>query len=245
MRAVLPALVILAVAAPASAGAPRRAGLVVWPARTTLVAGSSATLHVANHTRATVTLSVRTMGLALDVRGAPRLVRSSPGTALVLVRTRRVVVAAGAVGSVSLRATAARALAAGDRPALVLLTARSAGGAGIGVQVRIGVPVEVRVPGAVRRRLELGALRVRRRMLELIVRNRGNVAERVGGGSVVVEVWRGPRRLATLRPRPRDLFPHEAGLVEFRLPRRVHGRVRVVAHLVAPTSGRRGFSVVL
>ena len=87
--------VVLATGAPASAGAPRRAGLVVWPARTTLDAGTVGTLHIANHTRAAVALSVKAVGLALDLRGAPRLVRSSAGTALIAVRSSRVVVAAG------------------------------------------------------------------------------------------------------------------------------------------------------
>jgi hypothetical protein len=185
------------------------------------------------------------MGLALDLRGAPRLVRSSAGTALISLRTTRVVVAAGRVGSVGLHVSVGRGLPPGDRPALVLLTARSAGGAGIGVQVRIGVPVEVRQSGVVRRRLELGALRLRGRRLDLVVRNRGNVAERIGRGSVVVEVWRGVRRLATLQPRPRDLFPHARGLVEYRVPARLHGRARVVARAIVPASGRRGFSVAL
>ena len=243
MRAVLVVVIALATAAPASAGAPRRGGLVVWPARATLTAGSAATLHIANRTRASVSVAVRTMGLALDLRGAPRLVRSSAGTALVVVRTRRVVVAAGGIGSIGLRVSTAHGLPAGDRPALVLLTARSAGGAGIGVQVRIGVPVEVRVPGAVRRRIELGPLRVRGRRLELVARNAGNVAERLGRGSVVIEVWRGSRRLVTLQPRPRDLFPNARGLVEYRVPLRLHGRMRVIARTVIPGSGRRGFSV--
>jgi len=245
VRPVLLALVILATVAPASAGAPRRGGLVVWPARATLPAGSAATLHIANHTRSAVSVAVRAMGLALDLRGAPRLVRSSAGTALISLRTTRLVVAAGAVGSVGLRVSVGRGLAPGDRPALVLLTARSAGGAGIGVQVRIGVPVEVRQSGVVRRRLELGALRVRRRRLELVVLNRGNVAERIGRGSVVVEVWRGVLRLATLQPRPRDLFPHARGVVEYPVPARLHGRARVVARAMVPASGRRGFSVAL
>ena len=245
MRILLLILLALATVAPASAGPLRRSGLVVWPARATLTAGSATTLHVANHTRASVALSIRPMGLALDVRGAPRLVRSSAGTALVSVRTARVVVRPGGVGSVGVRVAAARGLASGDRPALVLLTARSAGGAGVGVQVRIGVPVEVRLPGVVRRRLELGALHVRGRRLELLVRNNGNVAERIGRGSVVVEVWRGVRRLATLQPRPRDLLPHARGLVEYRLPALLHGRARVIARAVIPTTGRRGFSVAL
>jgi len=243
VRAVLVVVIALATVTPASAGAPRRGGLAVWPARVTLPAGSSATLHIANRTRAPVWVSVRTMGLALDLRGAPRLVRSSAGTPLVVVRARRVVVAAGGVGSIGLRVSAGHGLAAGDRPALVLLTARSAGGAGIGVQVRIGVPVEVRVPGAVRRRIQLGHVRVRGRRLELVVRNAGNVAERLGRDSVVVEVWRGSRRLATLQPRPRDLFPNARGLVEYRLPSRLHGRMRVIVRTSLPGSGRRGFSV--
>lgn len=245
MRTLLIVLLSLATVAPASAGAPRRAGLVVWPARATLTAGSAATLHIANHTRASISVAVRAMGLALDLRGSPRLVRASAGTRLVEVRTRRVLVAAGAVGSVALRVATARGLAPGDRPALVLLTARSAGGAGIGVRVRIGVPVEVRVDGVVRRRLELGSLHVRGRRLELVVRNGGNVAERLGRGSVVVELWRGPRRLATLQPRARDLFPHGRGLVEYRIPERLHGRMRAIARAGVPIGGRRGFSVAL
>ena len=245
MRVVLLALLALATVAPASAGAPRRSGLVVWPARATLTAGSAATLHVANHTGATLALSVRTVGLVLDLRGAPRLVRSSAGTALVSVPTARIVVRPGAVGSVVVRIGAGRGLASGDRPALVLLTARSGGGAGIGVQVRVGVPVEVRVPGVVRRRLVLGPLRVHGRRLELAVRNGGNVTERLGRGSIVVEVRRGARRLATLQPRLRDLFPHARGVVEYRLPAALHGRARLLVRAVVPASGRRAFSVAL
>jgi hypothetical protein len=245
VRVLLLVLLVLATVAPASAGAPRRSGLVVWPARATLTVGSAATFHVANHTGATVALSVRAMGLALDLRGAPRLVRSSAGTGLVSVPTARVVVRPGAVGSVVVRVAAGSGLGSGDRPALVLLTARSAGGAGIGVQVRVGVPVEVRVPGVVRRGLVLGPLRAHGRRLELAVRNGGNVTERLGRGSVVIEVRRGARRLATLQPRLRDLFPHARGVVEYRLPAALHGRARLVVRAAVPASGRRGFSVTL
>ena len=245
MRVVLLVLLAAATVAPASAGAPRRSGLAVWPARATLVAGSATTLRIANRTRSSVSVAVRALGLTLDLHGSPRLVRASAGTSLVSVRTAHVVVAPGAVGSVGVRVSAGRGLPPGDRPALVLLTARSAGGAGIGVRVRIGVPVEVRVPGLVRRRLVLGALRVRGRRLELAVRNSGNVTERLGRDSVVVEVWRGSRRLATLQPRPRDLFPRARGVVEYRVPKRIHGRARVRARVSVPTTGRRAFSVAL
>jgi hypothetical protein len=242
---VLIGLLGLAAAAPASAGAPRRAGLVVWPARTTVVAGTATTLHVANHTRASVSLVVRAVGLALDLRGAPHVVGASAGTRSLVVGTRRLDVAAGRVGRLVVRARTIVGQAPGDRPALVLFSARSGGGAGIGVQVRIGVPVEVRVPGLVRRRLELGVLRVRGRRIELVVRNRGTLTERLAGGSVVVEVWRGKRRIATLQPRARDLFPNARGIVEYRVPVRMHGVVRVVARAALPATGRRAFSVAL
>jgi hypothetical protein len=245
VRVLLLVLVALATVAPASAGAPRRSGLVVWPARATLAAGSSSVLHIANHTRGPVALTARTLGLRLDLRGAPRLVRSSAGTALVSVRHARLTLRPGKTGTVGVRVGSGRGLAAGDRPALVLLSARSAGGAGVGVQVRIGVPIEVRVPGKVRRRLVLGAARVRGRRLELAVRNDGNVTERIGRGSVVLEVRRGTRRRVTLQPRPRDLFPHARGLVAYRLPAALHGRAHVVVRVSVPARGRRAFSVGL
>ena len=118
VRILLLVLLALATVAPASAGAPRRSGLVVWPARATLVAGSTTTLHVANHTRTSVAVAVRTMGLALDLRGAPRLVRSSAGTALVSVRSGAGRHPAGAVGSIGVRvlsASRARRQATGRR----------------------------------------------------------------------------------------------------------------------------------
>jgi hypothetical protein len=126
----------------------------------------------------------------------------------------------------------------------VLLTARSAGGAGIGVRVRIGLTVEVRAPGKVVRRLELGALRVRGRTLALLVANRGNVAERLARGAIVVRVYRRGRLVRALPPRPRDLLPYSRGVVEFPLPRALHGRMRVVVGaLRLPARGRRSFSV--
>jgi hypothetical protein len=237
--------VLLVAAAPASAGAPRRAGLVVWPARATLAAGTATSLHVANHTRSAVSLSLQTVGLALDLRGAPRVVRASAGTSMIALGRRRIVIAAGAVGTVVVHARRGRSLPAGDRPALVLVIARSAGGAGIGVQVRVGVPVEVRVPGLVRRRLVLGALHVHRRRIELRVRNAGNVDERIDGAALIVEVWRASRRLAVLRPRSRDLLPHARGILELRVPKPLHGRVRILVRPVRPAGAKRSYSTVL
>jgi hypothetical protein len=101
------------------------------------------------------------------------------------------------------------------------------------------------VPGAIHRRVELGALHVRGRRLELRVRNEGNVDERLGRNVLVADVWRGGRRLARLQPRARDLLPHARGVVEFRLPRSLRGRVRIVARISLPPVGRRSFMVAV
>lgn len=222
--------------APASAGAQR--GLSVWPARTTIAAGSTALIHVANHSRRAAVIDARLARLTLDPRGTPRIGVIEAGTPLVVLRPRRLFVPPGAAVSVRLAARAAGA-AAGDHPLLVLLVARSSG-AGIGVSLRIGVPLEVRVPGAVHRRIEFGRVRMRGRRMELVVRNRGNVAERVGRALVALQVWRGRRLVAVLRPQPRDLLPGTRGIVEFRIPRRLRGPARAVP--VAPFLGLRGRS---
>ena len=210
MRALLLVAASPSRGAPASAGAPRRSGLIVWPARATVVAGSSATLHVANHTRrpvarrCDVAASLSTCAAAPQARRARRPARrSSP------CGRPRVVVAPGAVGSVARARSLGRGLASGDHPALVLLTARSAGGAGIGVRVRIGVPVEVRVAG--RGPAPARARRAARSRAAARARSSVTAATSTSGsarGSVVVEVLAWVDGASpTLQPRPRDLFP--------------------------------------
>ncbi|MGZ4334012.1 MAG: hypothetical protein ACXVRJ_07030, partial [Gaiellaceae bacterium] len=181
-------------------------------------------------------------GLSLDLRGGPHAVSSSAGTRLLVIRPARFVVAPGAAVSFTVRAVG-RAATPGDHPALVLLTARSAGGAGIGVRVRIGISVEVRVPGAVRRNVVVGSLRLRGRRLELVVANRGNVAERITRGALVLRVSRRHRLLAVLQPRERELLPRTRGVVEFAAPRRLHGRATIVALAPRLRARARSFSV--
>jgi hypothetical protein len=223
------ALVVLlgSASASASAGAPAGGGLSVWPARATLEAGRTVEVHVANRTGRSASLSVRIAGLVLDLHGGPRVGAASAGTALLVVRPPRLVVRPHAIGSFTLRALAGHG--AGDRPALVLVTARGTAGAGIGVRVRVGLPIEVRLPGPVLRRLELGRLRVHPHRLELLVRNRGNVVERLGRGSILLRLRRRGRLVAVLQPRARDLLPHTRGVVDYRVPRRVRGRTTILA----------------
>lgn len=241
-RALLVALV-LAFPTRGPAATSSAPGLSVWPARLALAPGETATLHLSNASRRPAVLGAGVAGFALDLRGTPRVIASSGGTSLLALRPARLVVPAGGTATLAVRALAGARLGPGDHPALVLLSARSGGGAGVGVRLRIGVTVEVRVPGVVRRRVDIARLRVRGRTATLLVVNRGNVAERVTRSGVFLRVLRRGRVLAALRPRPRDLLPHTSGLLEFPLPRRLHGQARVVVAATAIAGGRRTFSV--
>ncbi len=90
--------------------------------------------------------------------------------------------------------------------------------------------VVVRVPGRIVRRLVPLALHVRRagrvRVLELLVANRGNVAEVFDRSCLSVILRRKGRVLARLRPAPRELLPRTRGIAEIRYAGPLRGRVR-------------------
>jgi hypothetical protein len=91
----------------------------------------------------------------------------------------------------------------------------------------MGVVVVVRVPGTIRRRLELRAVRVagggRVQELELVVANLGNVTESFLRKSSVVSLHRGGRRIARLTAETRTLRPGTMGVLRFRYARRLAG----------------------
>jgi hypothetical protein len=105
----------------------------------------------------------------------------------------------------------------------------------------MGVVVIVRAPGKVVRHLELRALHVtrrgRRRALELVVANRGNISESVRRARVVVSRARTGRRLVTLVSGSRELRPRTSGMLEFGIRRKAHGRM-IVRAVVPAAPGR-------
>jgi translation initiation factor IF-1 len=123
----------------------------------------------------------------------------------------------------------------------VLLTTRPLGVRHVRVRLRVGVVIDLRVRGRIVRRLDSGALTVRRRgaerLLELRLVNRGNVTERIGGNRLELEILRGARILATLRPRRREILPHSAGVAVFVYRGRVRGTVQARIKLHPPRSG--------
>ena len=174
-------------------------------------------------------------------RGVTKWLRMQP---------KRLRLAPGAKGVLHVRAVPQPHEAPGDHPALVLLTTRPLGVRHVRVRLRVGVIVDLRVRGRIVRRLDARALTVHRsgaqRLLELRLVNRGNVTERLIGDGLRIALLRNGRRLATLRPRSRELLPHSAGIAVFAYGGRLRGAVVARVELRPPLRGpRRSFRVRL
>jgi hypothetical protein len=228
----------------ASAGGPRKAlGLTATPARVVLRGSGTAAVRIRNPGEQAVVVDAASAGFALDLRGRPRIVkqhgpRSAAGW-LTLRPGRFTLPPHGAV-TVVVTAKVPTHAEPGDHDALVLLGARPVTRARVSIQLRLGVVVLVRAPGAVVRRLRLGRLRAARRggvrALELVVINSGNVTERLR--RVRATVSRPVARAARISAGARELRPHSRGLLEFRLRPGVHGAVAVRVRVPAEP-GRR------
>ncbi len=251
MRRALAALVLAAAAASIpGAAAGRGIGLSASPLRLTLRGASTAAVVVRNPGRRTLLVDVSRAGLARSLRGKPR-VRPARGSARWLrMRPKRIRIAPGAKGVLHVRAVPRRRAAPGDHPALVLLTTRPLGVKHVRVRMRLGVIVVLRVRGRIVRRLDARALTVRRskalRLLELRLVNRGNVTERLARDGLRLSLLSGGRKVATLRPRSRELLPHSAGIAVFPYRGGLRGDVLARVELRPPVSGpRRSFRVRL
>ena len=236
--AVLAVLSLASASADASASRPVLA-LTATPTRVLLAGSQRAAIALANPGKSPVVVDVGRAGFLLDRRGRPHIApRDIPRAAVtwLSVRPAHVVVPPGTRRTLTVTSRPPRRAEPGDHDALVLLTTRPRGGAGVAVRMRIGVVVVVRAPGRVVRRVVLGPPRVRRvtrrRMLEVLLVNRGNVTETLRRGSVRVTLTRRNMR-TTLRAGARDLRPRTSGVMLLPIRRGVGGwfsaRVEVAA----------------
>ena len=222
LAAILLAALVLA---PASAGASTTRpplGLTATPAHVALTGFGRATVRVTNPGASPVVVDVGRAGFALDLRGRPKVVARGAlraASSWLTVRPARFVLAAGASRFLTVSSRLPSRVEPGDHDALVLLTTRPKQGSGVLLRMRIGIVVVVRAPGRIVRRLSLGPLRARRergtRILELDVRNRGNVTESFERRDVGLTLRRGVEELK-VRAEPRDLRPRTGGIVQFR-----------------------------
>ena len=207
---------VIAVATGAAAAA-----LSVSPVRIWLTGAASRTITIRNGGNAAATVDARAAGIAVDGRagrwwrhGAGRPPRGSAcdRAASCSGRTEQ-------LGS-AISVVTPTGASPGDHAAIVLFATRAATTAGVAVRLQIGVVVLVRVPGRIVHRLELGRLRVRQRVLEAVVTNRGNVVERT---RVRIALSRHNHVLARLSSARRTLLPHSRGTARLRFPTRLRG----------------------
>jgi hypothetical protein len=224
--------------------APPPVALTAAPARIELAGAAGGVLRVTNPGRSPVVIEAAPAGFALDLGGRPRIVARDPD-ARISVRPGRVALGAGRSASLAVSSAVSSRARAGDHEALVLLTARPRGSKGVGVRMRLGVVVIVRVAGAVVHRLEPMRVQVKRGRLAVTVRNLGNVVEAIGPQSFRVMFRRGGRMFATLAAARRELLPGARGFVEIRRPPRLRGRFRVLVDVRdgAGVLVRRAFAV--
>ena len=225
--------------------APPPVALTATPAHIALAGVAAEVVRVANPGKTVLVVEARVAGFALDLRGRPRIVVRRDRSIMLSVAPRRLALPPGGNGTVTVASTIGRNAAVGDHVGLVLLTTQPHGGSGVGVRMQIGVPVTVRVPGAIRRHVVLEGARVGAHLLELRFRNAGNVTATIGARRLRVELRRSGHLLGTLRARGRELLPGTRGIIDLRLPRRVRGRVRAVVEADDGAGGmlRRAFSL--
>ena len=225
MRVALALIALLAASASAGAARPPVA-LIASPARLTLAGSATGTVSVTNSGTEPVVVDTARAGYAFDLRGRPRAV--APRSPWLAVLPRRLTLAPGASAPVTVRSTAPRGAEPGEHSELVLLTTRPRAGGSVGVRMRLGVVVVVRVPGRVQRRFDVLRVRARPRRLELLVANRGNVTEAVRRACWLITVRRAGRVLARLRPAERQLLPRTSGFVDVPAARTPFIRVSIV-----------------
>ena len=251
MRRVLVALVVgTAAASIPGAAAGRGIALSASPLRLTLRGASNGAIVVRNPGRRALLVDVSRAGFTRSLRGKPRVRPARSAATWLRLNPRRFRLAPRAKTTLRVVAAPSRRAAPGDHPAVILLTTRPLGVKHVRVRLRVGVIVDLRVRGRIVRRLDPGSLKVRRdgpaRLLELRLRNRGNVTERLGSDGLRLSLLRGGRKFASLHPAPRELLPHSAGIATFTYHGRLRGPVLARVELRRPVKGpRRTFAVRL
>ena len=244
MRRALLALALGAAAASIpGAAAGRGIALSASPLRVTLRGAAASAVIVRNPGRRTLLVDVSRAGFARSLRGKPQVRTAGGAAGWLRVRPRRLRILPGATATLHVVARPPSRAEPGDHPALVLLTTRPVGVRHVRLRLRVGVIVVDHVRGRIVRRLDARSLTVRRRgaqrLLELLLVNRGNVTERLGGRRLRLVLLRRGRSFATLRPLRRELLPHSGGIAEFPYRGRVRGNVVARVELQPPSRARR------
>lgn len=212
------ALAAVATAPVASSRGRPVVSLSASPARLIVTSGVQRTIRLTNFGTSRVTVDSSLSGVAVDVRGRPKLVsRSTAGrnaAAWLRVHPRRLTIPSRGSAVINVGVRVPRRAQPGDHHAAVVLATRPLDRGRVSVRMRLAVRVSVRAPGRVRRRLEIRGLTVRRvgrtRLLELRLANRGNVTEKLAGRVTIALAGRNAVRVGAAR---RELLPGRLGVL--------------------------------
>ncbi len=242
----------IAVLAVVTAGAPTGtsrerplASLSASPTRIALNGTSRASVTLTNFGAFRTRVTVGRGSFTLDLRGRPVVGRPGARSAQSWLAFQPSVLSIAPGGRAELEVAArvpARARP-GDHHGLVLLATQPSRVGGVGVRMRLGVRVAVRVPGKVVRRVAVRGLRVRRsgrsRNLEVTLANFGDLIET----SVVTVVLSGRGRVERVNSELREVLPRTRAILTARYAGRLRGRV--LARVEVDGVARRSFRLRL
>lgn len=242
----------LAVLALAAAGAPtgtsRERPLVslsASPTRIALSGSGRSSVTLTNFGASRAQVSVGRGSFTLDLRGRPVVGRPGVRSAQswLAFRPSAFSIAPGAKAELEVVARVPPRTHPGDHHALVLLATRPSRVGGVGVRMRLGVRVAVRVPGRIVRRVAVRGLRVRRRgrgrSLEVLFANLGDVIET----RAVSVVLSGRGRSDRVPAEVREVLPRTRAILTARYAGRLRGRV--LARVEVDGVARRSFRLRL
>ena len=226
--AAIAALAFVAAGAPNGTSRERPlASLSASPTRIALSGSSRASVTLTNFGASRAHVRIGRGGFTLDLRGRPAVVRTGARSARTWLtfRPSELSIAPGAKAVLEVVARIPARARPGDHHALLLLATRPNRVGGVGVRMRLGVRISVRVPGKVVRRVVVRALRVRRRgrarSLEVTVANLGDVIETSGVAVVLSSGGRIERVHAELR----EVLPRTRAILTVRYVGGLRGRV--------------------
>jgi hypothetical protein len=226
--AAVAALALAAVGAPSGTSRERPlASLSASPTRIALSGSSRASVTLTNFGASRAHVRVGRGSFTLDLRGRPAVARAGARSARswLTFRPSELSIAPGGKAVLEVAARIPARARPGDHHALLLLTTRPSRLRGVGVRMRLGVRISVRVPGKIVRRVVVRGLRVRRsaraRSLEVTVANLGDVIET--SGVTVVLAMRG--RIERIHAELREVLPRTRAVLTARYRGGLRGRV--------------------
>lgn len=244
--AAIAALALVVAGAPSGTSRERPlASLSASPTRIALGGSSRASVTLTNFGASRALVRVGRGSFTLDLRGRPAIVRAGARSAQswLTFRPSELSIAPGARAVVEVGARVPAHARPGDHHALVLLATRPSRVGGVGVRMRLGVRISVRVPGRFVRRVAVRRLRVRRsgrsRSLDVTVANLGDVIET----NAVTVVLSARGRVERVHAEPREVLPRTRAILTARYAGRLRGPV--IARVEVDGASRRTFRLRL